>query len=463
MKIKICTIILLLCAFSLYAQADKDSRKVQLADGSFVLPDKYPEVTKHVKPVYPRQAILQDLQGKVFVKVTINETGKVEGVKIAQGINSSLDKAAMAAAKKMEFTPAVYQGKVVKVSIAVPVNFVLDPEKKGPDVGIPVPVEDAKANRNNIQDLMYRENSKAVAPQDLKKGEDPDPSSFIPVEKNPEPIQLVKPYYPEIAKRAGLTGVVILRVLVSKEGKPIRTVVIKSENDIFVEPAKKAAMETLFTPAMQGGKPIMCWVNIPFRFSLGGDNPKVNKMLNIVVTPGDPDGKYPKNLAGIGIEGSVNLLSKYDMEGKYISSEITRSTNSEFDQTAADIIKVHAFEKNIAYKNTIDGKDYYFVNYNLQFSIPKKTKTVFYPEDPEYPKLAVEAGIEGLVEVVNTFNLQGTLIKSEITQKTNTILDETAVELMKGPKIQAKATKKVAGADGIQIQVTKAVEFKLKK
>jgi outer membrane biosynthesis protein TonB len=28
-------------------------------------------------------------------------------------------------------------------------------------------------------------------------------------------------------------------------------------------------MKTLFTPAIQNGKPITCWVNIPFKFTLG--------------------------------------------------------------------------------------------------------------------------------------------------------------------------------------------------
>lgn len=157
-----------------------------------------------------------------------------------------------------------------------------------PNVGVPVPVEDSKAAPEQTL-ASQSEMSRAVAPtqtiseggnvqitQDIKiekevkqqSEENLDPSAFVAVEKNPEPIQLVKPVYPEIAQRAGLTGSVVLRVLVNKEGKPMRTAVIKADNDIFVEPAKEAAMKTLFTPAIQNGKPITCWVNIPFRFSL---------------------------------------------------------------------------------------------------------------------------------------------------------------------------------------------------
>ena len=248
--------VLLLIAIPFYAQDSKEARKVELADGSFVVPDKYPELVKAVRPEYPRQAILQDIQGKVFVRIKINEQGKVEEVKIAQGINNALNKSALAAAKKMEFTPAVYKGKTVKAAIAVPINFILDSEKQGPKLerGIPV-VEKAKPD-------LGVEIKKEV------KGEEPDPATFIVVEKNPEPVKLVKPVYPEIAQKAGLTGVVILRVLVNKEGKPTIAVVIKADNEIFIEPAMKAAMETLFSPAIQRGEPITCWINIPFRFAL---------------------------------------------------------------------------------------------------------------------------------------------------------------------------------------------------
>ncbi len=156
-----------------------------------------------------------------------------------------------------------------------------------PNVGVPVPVEDSKAAPEQTL-ASQTEMSKAIAPtqtmsdagnvkvtqdikitQEVKKDDDnPDPSSFVAVEKNPEPIQLVKPVYPEIAQRAGLTGMVVLRILVNKEGKPMKTLVMKADNDIFVDPAKEAAMKTLFTPAIQNGKPITCWVVIPFRFSL---------------------------------------------------------------------------------------------------------------------------------------------------------------------------------------------------
>ena len=154
-----------------------------------------------------------------------------------------------------------------------------------PTVGVPVPVEDSKAAPDQTL-ASQTEMSKAIPPtqavsdagnvkvvQDIKieeskQDDNPDPTTFVAVEQEPKPIQQVKPVYPEIAQRAGLTGSVYLRVLVNKEGKPLKTQVIKADNEIFVQPAQEAAMKTLFSPAIQNGKAITCWVNIPYKFSL---------------------------------------------------------------------------------------------------------------------------------------------------------------------------------------------------
>lgn len=103
--------------------------------------------------------------------------------------------------------------------------------------------------------------------------EDPDPEEFIAVEKEPVPdladIQR-RVTYPEIAKRAGVEGTVMLRVLVGKDGKPKKAEVYHSDNEWFNEPAIKAVMDpkTVFSPAIQNKNPIMVWTMIPIKFKL---------------------------------------------------------------------------------------------------------------------------------------------------------------------------------------------------
>ena len=87
------------------------------------------------------------------------------------------------------------------------------------------------------------------------------------VEKQPEPIKNPAPKYPEIARKAGITGQVVVEVLVNKEGK-VEAIGKVHGNEVFHEEAKKAAAQWTFTPAIQNDKPVKVWVSLPFRFQL---------------------------------------------------------------------------------------------------------------------------------------------------------------------------------------------------
>lgn len=96
----------------------------------------------------------------------------------------------------------------------------------------------------------------------------PDPDIFIKAEKYPEMVVASKPVYPEVAIRSGITGKVYVKVLVDKEGKPRKAVVIKTDSDLFNQAAIDAAMKSAFTPAIQNHQPIAVWTILPYRFQL---------------------------------------------------------------------------------------------------------------------------------------------------------------------------------------------------
>jgi TonB family protein len=102
--------------------------------------------------------------------------------------------------------------------------------------------------------------------------EEPAPDAFIPVEKEPG-VDLVKLQkiikYPELARRAGVEGKVIIRVLVDEKGKARRQLIEFSDNELLNQAAMDAVNEYgAFTPAIQNAQPIMCWVSIPIQFKL---------------------------------------------------------------------------------------------------------------------------------------------------------------------------------------------------
>ena len=81
------------------------------------------------------------------------------------------------------------------------------------------------------------------------------------------PVVNPAPKYPEIARKAGITGTVVVQVLVNKEGK-VEAVEILQGNEVFHEAAMKVAWKWTFTPAIQNDKPVKVWVALPFRFQL---------------------------------------------------------------------------------------------------------------------------------------------------------------------------------------------------
>jgi protein TonB len=152
-----------------------------------------------------------------------------------------------------------------------------------PSVGMPVPVPDAEVSPEQTiatQEEMSMNPSPAL--EELSSGEqfevtgdividgddEPGMDEFIPVEKPPQIVRKAMPEYPEMAVRAGLEGVVWVKILVDKEGKPQKAVVIKSSAELFNDPAIAAAMQFLFTPAVMNQGPVKVWVSIPFRFQL---------------------------------------------------------------------------------------------------------------------------------------------------------------------------------------------------
>jgi protein TonB len=159
-----------------------------------------------------------------------------------------------------------------QVAVSVPVTK--------PSVGVPVPVPDAEVNPEQTiatQQELSDIQSPAIGTgdgegtveieQDIQI-DDEDPPDFVPVEQQPVPIKQVNPEYPEIARRAGVEGTVWVKILVDKEGKAKKAVLMKSDNEIFNDAAIKAALGWVFTPAMMNNGPVAVWAAVPFRFKL---------------------------------------------------------------------------------------------------------------------------------------------------------------------------------------------------
>jgi protein TonB len=91
--------------------------------------EKAPTVLRKVDPDYPKEALKDSLEGSVMVKVRVNESGRVTYAKIETTDNVIFNDAALKAARKWIFTPAILNGKPARTWISIPFHFSLKPKK----------------------------------------------------------------------------------------------------------------------------------------------------------------------------------------------------------------------------------------------------------------------------------------------------------------------------------------------
>jgi protein TonB len=170
--------------------------------------------------------------------------------------------------------PSIFQNDAI-----LPVQISLPAVK--PTFGIPVAVPDPEVSPDQTIPTQG-ELSHDVAPVVAGKGGDaevglyippedvaePKPDEFVAVQHEPVSVKQVVPVYPELARKINLEGRVFVKALIDKEGRVKKTIIVKSDADIFNEAAMNAAMQFVFTPAIQNDRAIPVWVMIPFHFRL---------------------------------------------------------------------------------------------------------------------------------------------------------------------------------------------------
>ena len=236
--------------------------------------NQHPYGAFELKELYPRNysigltiaAIFHGLIIAVYFLTNFMQTGSVD--KISTKDDTKIIILVPPRPINIPITPGLTSGNVAKLT-----------------KGLPVPVPDALAPSDQTipsQDEMNRE---GLAPGESDGGvvvlppakpeptvnDNPDIKDFIPVQQLPGIVVQISPVYPELAIRAGLEGRVWVSILVGREGKPKKAVVVKSDQEIFNQSAIDAAMQYSFTPALQNNKPVAVWVVVPFKFELRGN------------------------------------------------------------------------------------------------------------------------------------------------------------------------------------------------
>ena len=92
------------------------------------------------------------------------------------------------------------------------------------------------------------------------------------VDQQPRVVRQIPPRYPFDAQQKGIEGRVIVRFVVDSTGKVMEPEIKRVEPEevegYFEEAALDCIKKFKFRPAMKGGKPVDCIVNLPLKFSV---------------------------------------------------------------------------------------------------------------------------------------------------------------------------------------------------
>lgn len=201
----------------------------------------YSDIIKNIR--YPEVQKNKRVQGRVYVRLYINEKGNIDYSEVMVGIDSVLNQAALDGLKGIKFKPAMLKNNPVKTKVIIPVDFKLDDYREGETL-----INTSKGKRS------------AVFSEDVDKPAEPE-GGITALLQNIN--------YPEKEKKNGIEGRVVVKAEIDEYGYviiayPTTNLGIRNFSIAAVDAVKK----TKFIPAIRDGKKVKSSLTIPFNFKL---------------------------------------------------------------------------------------------------------------------------------------------------------------------------------------------------
>jgi TonB family protein len=193
---------------------------------------KPPRIIKEVAPVYPLKARQGQVEGIVILEAKADEQGTVVDARILRSI-PLLDQAAIDAVKQWKYEPLIINGKARQVIFTVTVRF------------------------------MLKEGDQAKTIEKFAAGAVKAAGEIQP----PKLIKEVAPVYPEVARVAGVQGVVILSVKADETGKIVDAMILRSI-PLLDQAAIDAVKQWVYEPTIIDGKAVPIVFTVTVRFQL---------------------------------------------------------------------------------------------------------------------------------------------------------------------------------------------------
>jgi len=328
--------------------------------------------------IYPPQAIVDGIQGKVYVGFVVDKFGKIREINIARGVDTLLDNEAIRVVKTFpDFVPGKNKGEAVNVKLLIPIIF--------------------KINAINIDSLTTN--------RSYPEFKNLDVSIFDWIQYN------VK--YPEEAINNEIEGIVHIRFAVETDGSISNTQIVSGVNNLLDSAALKV-IDSLpeLIPATKNNKLIKMWYNVPVYFELKKTITITQNEDNEIDTlyivsnelarfPGGEEAlraliaeniKYPLIAIEENIQGKVYVGFVVNKDGSIGEISIVKSVHPIIDFEAARVIAgLPNFQP--GYQKGVSVRVWYTLPIDFQLSGlgTKKTKKVISKQNiadtpPKFPE-----------------------------------------------------------------------------
>jgi TonB family protein len=229
-----------------------------------------PGLLRRVEPEYPIEAAKRGVTGYVVLDAVIDTSGKVRDPRVARSI-PEFDQAALNAARAWRFAAPRVNGTPAEISAMLVFAFIIRREASPPD--------ELDLARFYVERANYSPAEAALGRALETIGREADcvtaifnaagaqrmagAGGFEP----PRRTKHVKPVYPALARRARVTGVVVIEGMIGVDGRVQCARVMKSV-PLLDQASLDAVRQWEFTPVVMNGTPMPTRLTMSVNFTL---------------------------------------------------------------------------------------------------------------------------------------------------------------------------------------------------
>jgi protein TonB len=167
-----------------------------------------------------------------------------------------------------EYVPRIYQPRQAIFKM-IPVPEVPEIPPRPPEVKPPErPMEIAPSDDADEDDTIAPNLFDSLKDMPALPPPPPVTQDFFAFDREPRLVTAVKPEYPDIARKAGVEGRVVVWVIIDEEGRVISAEIAASDAPILNPASLEAAYKHRFEPAYQREVPVKAKISLRFRFVL---------------------------------------------------------------------------------------------------------------------------------------------------------------------------------------------------